>query len=47
MTYLSGFYKKNNCKHENNLISSSSVDANNEDWTGWFFWQPDIGVVTD
>ena len=41
------FMNKFNCKHENNLISSSSVDANNEDWTGWFFWQPDIGVVTD
>ena len=39
--------KKCNCKHENNSISSSSVDANNEEWTGWLFWKTYIGVVTD
>ena len=47
MTYRADLYENFNCKHENNLISSSSVDANNEDWTGWFFWQPGICVVTD
>ena len=39
--------KKCNCKYENNWVNSSSVDANNEDWTGSFCWQPGIGVVTD
>ena len=47
MTYQAYLYEKCNCKHENNLVSSSSVDANNEDWTGWFFWKPGIGVATD
>ena len=27
---------------ENNEISSSSVDINNEDWTGLFGWKPGI-----
>ena len=37
--------KKCNCRQENNLIVSSSVDAKNEDWTGSFGWQPRIGEV--
>ena len=32
---------------ENSNISSSSVDTNNEDWTGWFVWQPGIDGVKD
>ena len=38
---------KKNCKYQNNWVNSSSVDANDEDWTDWFCWQPDICVVTD
>ena len=41
------FKWKYNCEYQNNWLNSSSVDANNEDWTGWFFWQPGICVVTD
>ena len=31
----------------NNEIGSSIVDANIEDSTGWFGWQPRIGEVTN
>ena len=47
LTNRDDLYEKCNCKHENNLKSSSSVDADNEDWTGWFGWKPGIGEVTD
>ena len=30
---------------ENKQISSSYVDTNNEDWAGWFGWQPGIDEV--
>ena len=34
------------CRQENNLIGSSSVDINIEDFTDWYGWQPLIGEVT-
>ena len=42
----SWFVWKKNSKYENNRVNYSSIDANNEDWTGWFFWQLGICVVT-
>ena len=40
-------YDNKTCSQKKNLIGSSYVDTNIEDWTDWYGSQPHIDEVTD